>query len=279
MTQHRLTEETGPVDRLVGDVAARIERSLRTTLELFKYAAAVLRAVGRLARARRFPWEEFLRQAWFVVHVSMLPALLVTVPFGVVIALQIGSVAQEVGAGSYMGAANSLAVLRQAAPLVTALLLAGAAGSAICSDLGARKVREELDALEVMAINPVERLAVPRIAACTVVGVLLQSLVCFSGLITSYVFSVLINHASTGAYFASMSSLAGVSDFLLGAAKAAVFGAVTGVVACYKGSTARGGPSGVADAVNQTAVATFLLLFAINLAATQLFLMIAPQRV
>src|SRR3546814_6663172 len=100
-------------------------------------------------------------------------------PFGIILALQVGVLAQEVGAVSFTGAGNTLAVVRQASPMITALMLAGVAGSAICADLGARKIREELDALEVMGISIVDRLLVPRMLATVVVAVLPNGVVMF----------------------------------------------------------------------------------------------------
>ena len=96
---------------------------------------------------RRFSWEEFFLQAWFMTRVSLLPTILVAIPFGVISSVQVGAVAHQIGATSFIGAVNGIGVLRQGAPLVTSLMIAGAVGSAICADLGARTVREEIDAL------------------------------------------------------------------------------------------------------------------------------------
>src|SRR3546814_20998646 len=93
-------------------------------------------------------------------------------PFGIILALQVGVLAQEVGAVSFTGAGNTLAVVRQASPMITALMLAGVAGSAICADLGARKLRAELAALDVTGIPIVDRVLVPRILPTVVVSVL-----------------------------------------------------------------------------------------------------------
>ena len=87
------------------------------------------------------------------------------IPFGAVIALQLGNLTRQLGAQSFTGAASVLAVIREASPIVTALLIAGAGGSAICADLGARKIREEIDAMEVLGIDPIQRLVVPRVLA------------------------------------------------------------------------------------------------------------------
>ena len=77
---------------------------------------------------RRFPFEELLLQTWYTIRVCTLPALMVSIPFGVILALQVGVLAQQVGAVSFTGAGNTLAVVRQASPIITALMLSGVAG-------------------------------------------------------------------------------------------------------------------------------------------------------
>jgi len=231
-----------------------------------------------LARGR-FPWREFVLQAWFVTSVSLLPALLVAIPFGVIVAINVGSLAAQVGATSFVGAVNGLGVIREGAPVVTALLLAGAAGSAICSDLGARTIREEMDAMRVMGISPVRRLVVPRVAALVVVGVLLCAIVAMTGVVAGYLFNVYVQHGTAGSYLSSLTSFATAGDFVVAELKAGIFGFLSAIVAAHKGLHAKGGPKGVADAVNQSVVFTFLLLFSTNILLTQAYLLIAPPKV
>ncbi len=84
----------------------------------------------------RFSWNEFFLQAWFMIRVSLLPTVLVAIPFGIIVAVQVGAVAEQIGASSFTGAVNGIGILRQGAPLVTSLLMAGAVGSALCANLG-----------------------------------------------------------------------------------------------------------------------------------------------
>ncbi|MBB5075138.1 MlaE family ABC transporter permease [Nonomuraea endophytica] len=219
-----------------------------------------LRAVPR----RPFHWREFLQQAWFIVSVSALPTALVSIPFGAVLALQAGNLIRQFGAQSFTGATAVLGIVREASPVVTALMISGAAGSAICADLGARKIREEIDALEVLGIDPLHRLVVPRVAACAVVAPLLNGLVTTVGLIASYLFNVIAQGGSPGSYLQSFNALAELSDLWISAVKALVFGATAGMIACFKGLSAAGGPKGVGDAVNQTVVFAAMVLFAEN---------------
>jgi len=221
---------------------------------------ALLRAVPK----RPFHWREFLHQAWFIVSVSALPTALVAVPFGAVLALQSGNLIRQFGAQSFTGATAVLGIVREAAPVVTALMIAGAAGSAICADLGARRIREEIDAMQVLGIDPLHRLGVPRVAACTFVAPFLNGLVTTAGILASYLFNVVAQGGSPGSYLQSFSALARVSDIWTAEFKALVFGCAAGLIATYKGLTAEGGPKGVGDAVNQTVIITAMVLVAMN---------------
>lgn len=165
-----------------------ITGALRQTGRLFALAAEVVRAVFR----RPFQFREFVEQFWFVASVTILPAALVSIPFGAVIALQVGSLTEQLGAQSFTGGASVLAVVQQASPLIVALLIAGAGGSAICADLGSRRIREELDAMEVMGVSPVQRLVVPRVLAAMGVAVLLNGLVSVVGILGGYFFNVIM---------------------------------------------------------------------------------------
>ncbi|MEV0563719.1 ABC transporter permease [Dactylosporangium sp. NPDC050588] len=247
---------------------------LRQSGLFFAFCLDALRGLGR----RPFQVREFLQQAWFVSSVSILPAALVSVPFGAVIALQLGSLVRQLGAQSFTGAASVLAVVREAGPIVTALIIAGAGGSAICADLGARKIREELDAMEVLGIDPLHRLVAPRIAATMLVAVLLNGLVSVVGVSGGYLFNVVMQGGTPGAYLASFQALGQLPDLVVGEIKALCFGAVAALVASYKGMTARGGPKGVGDAVNHSVVITFMLLFALNFVITAVYFQIVPQK-
>lgn len=251
-------------------------------------AAAALRASGSFfgfcldglwALPRRpFQLRELIQQAWFVASVSILPTALVAIPFGAVISLQLGTLTRQLGAQSYTGAASVLSVVREAGPIVTALLIAGAGGSAICADLGARKIREELDAMQVLGIDPIQRLVVPRVIACMIVAVLLNGLVSVVGVAGGYFFNVVLQGGTPGAYLASFQALGQIQDLIAGELKALVFGLLAALIACYKGMTAKGGPKGVGDAVNQSVVISFMLLFAVNFVLTSIYFQIVPQK-
>lgn len=227
---------------------------------------------------RPFPFGEFVRVAWFIVSVSIVPVILVSIAFGATIALQVGNVSRQLGAQSQTGAAMVLAVVREAAPIATALLISGAGGSAMTADLGSRKVREELDAMEVLAVDPVHRLIVPRILAAVVVAVMLNGFVSVAGVGGGYVFNVLVQGGTPGAYIASFSLLAQPTDLYVALMKAGVFGLIAAMVASYFGMYCKGGPKGVGDAVNRAVVVTFLLIFVANFVMTAIYFALVPQK-
>lgn len=263
----------------LASVRTRSRRGVETGGQLVVLAAESVGAAASDIVRRRFSWTEFMLQAWFMTRVSLLPTILVAIPFGVIISVQIGAVASQVGATSFMGAVNGIGILRQAAPLVTSLMIAGAVGSAICSDLGARTVREEIDALKVMGISPVQRLVAPRVLASLVVALLLTVIVSMTAMLTAYVLNVGGGKVSAGAYLDSFVAFSQPTDLALAEFKALVFGFIATIVAAHKGLHATGGPKGVADAVNQAVVLSVILLALANVAITQAYVMLVPQGV
>jgi len=225
------------------------------------------------------PWRETVNQAWFIVSVTAIPALLVSIPFGVIVAVQVGSVIQQVGATSISGAAGGLGVIRQGAPIVAALLLGGAAGSAVATDLGARSIRDEVDALRVMGIDPVQRLVTPRLAAMLFVAPVLCMFIIFMGLGSGYLINVGFQSGTPGSYIASFASFASVADVAVAVIKTWLFGVVVILVACQRGLETKGGARGVADAVNAAVVVGVVSVFVLNLVITQIVSMIMPTKV
>jgi phospholipid/cholesterol/gamma-HCH transport system permease protein len=215
-----------------------------------------------------FAWREFVAQAWFVARVSLMPTVMLAVPYSVLVVFTFNILLLEFGAADFSGTTAAFATVTQIGPIVTVLVVAGAGATAMCADLGARTIRDELDALRVMGINPIQRLVVPRVLAATVVAVLLSSVVILVGLVGGFIFSVFVQHVTPGAYATGLTVLTRARDVLLALVKAALFGLSAGLVACYKGTSVGGGPAGVGNAVNETVVYTFMALFAINIVAT-----------
>lgn len=261
----RLPAATGPLSDLALQVGGLVAFSTRA-----------LAAVPRTVVRRRLSVREVVEQTAFLARVCSGPALLLMLPIGVLIAVSVGSLASRLGAGGYSGAVTAFVVVGQAAALVCALMLAGVGGSAICADLGSRTIREEIEALEVMGLDVVERLAVPRIIAATIVSVLLCALVTVAGVLTCLLYQVYVQHQSPGAFLSTFAQYGRLSDFVTAMLKSACFGLTSALISCFKGLHAKGGPSGVADAVNETVVLAFVVVFVVNTVMSQLYTVIVP---
>src|SRR6195952_2874325 len=152
-------------------------------------------------------WREFLLQSWFVARVSMLPTIMLAIPFTVLTVFTINVLLLEIGAADFSGSGAALGAVTQIGPVVTVLVIAGAGATAMCADLGARTIREELDALRVLGINPVQALVVPRVLAATLVSLMLASLVTLVGIVGSFFFAVYFQNVTPGAFAAGVTLL------------------------------------------------------------------------
>ncbi|MBO8149168.1 MlaE family ABC transporter permease [Rhodococcus erythropolis] len=216
----------------------------------------------------RFQVQEFLEQSWMIARVSIVPTVLVAVPFTVLVSFTLNILLREIGAADLSGAGAALGAVTQVGPVVTVLIVAGAGATAIAADLGSRTIREEIDAMEVLGIDPINRLVIPRVVASTVVALLLNGLVCVIGIAGGYAFSVSLQGVNPGAFVEGITLLTGLPEVALSMVKAALFGMLAGLVACYRGLSVRGGPKGVGEAVNETVVYAFMALFVVNTIVT-----------
>lgn len=226
----------------------------------------------------RFPLGETLAQAWFLLRVTAVPSVLMAVPFGVIVSAQVGNIVSELGADSMIGAAGGLGVIKQGAPMATAMLLGGAGAAAVAADLGARTIREEIDALRVMGVNPVRRLVVPRIAAMMLVAPVLTVVIIVVGIGSGFAVAVSALDVTPGSYWQSFGAFTTPLDVWVALVKAVIFGFLVVVIACQRGLEAGGGPRGVADGVNAAVVMSIAAAVVLNTVITQVVTMFFPVR-
>lgn len=226
----------------------------------------------------RFQVHETLGQAWFLIRVTAVPSVLMAIPFGVIVSAQVGNIVTQLGADSMIGAAGGLGVIKQGAPMATAMLLGGAGAAAIAADLGARTVREEVDAMRVMGVDPIQRLVVPRIVAMMLVAPLLNILIIFVGVTSGFAVAVTALDVTPGSYWQSFGSFTTPIDVWVSVIKATIFGFLVVVIACQRGLEAKGGPRGVADGVNAAVVMSIAAVVVLNTAITQVVTLFLPVR-
>ena len=235
-------------------------------------AAAQLLAPGLSWR------REFARQYIFAFRVTLIPATVVAFVIGFsTIGIQGGSVASAFGAIDRLSAVAPIAFLRELGPLLTSAIVAGTLGSTITAEIGARQIRQEIEALEILGINPVRNLVLPKVLALTLVMPVISLLALWAGIAGVLGAAVILYGSTPGAFFDSLLTLTTPIDLWGSTLKVLIFGWLIGVIASYKGLTVSRGPEGVGKAVNESVVASLVAIAMLSVVYTQLFLAFYPE--
>jgi phospholipid/cholesterol/gamma-HCH transport system permease protein len=262
--------------RHVGMIPTRTAATTGRGVQLF---ADVIRYVVADAIRMRLAVGDVFVQAWTLLKVTTIPALLMAVPIGAITTIVTSGLVNQLGATSLLGAAAGVGVIRQGAPLTAGLLMGAAAASTIAADFGARAIREELDAMRVMGVDPVRQLVVPRFLALLLIAPILCIFIVASGTASSFLMAVGASDVAPGSFWMSFGTFTKVVDVWFAIGKTVVFGAIVAIVSSLRGMEAKGGPRGVADAVNSSVVVNVVLIVFANLAITQLQSMFVPMEV
>jgi phospholipid/cholesterol/gamma-HCH transport system permease protein len=262
-------------------VRAAADRAFLPAKSLFEQVGDMMILTAKtVVSAIRPPYPyggEFIGQFLFALQLCWFPMMIsmVAVSFGAP-GLQAANFLSLFGALDRLGGFFVLASIREFAPLVTAVVVAGVAGTAITADLGARKIREELDALQVLGVDPIKNLVVPRFLALMLITGLLDVFAIIFGISGGVLAEVLYNEP-LGGFFATLFANASVTDLWGSVLKCTCFGAIIAIVCSYKGMTASGGAEGVGRAVNEAVVIAFMGVFAFNYVFTQTLLATHPE--
>ncbi len=262
-------------------VRSAAERAFLPTRGLLEELGDMMILTGRtITSALRPPYPyggEFVSQFLFALRLCWFPLLVSTVAICYAApGLQAANFLTIFGALDRLGGIFVLAAIREIGPAVTAIVLAGVAGTAITADLGARKIREELDALQVLGVDPVKNLVVPRFLALMLVTGLFNVYAILFGIFGG-ILAEMVSHQPLGPFWTTLFANASTTDLWGSALKTTIYGAIIAIVCCYKGMTASGGAEGVGRAVNQAVVVTFLAIFSFNYVYTQLLLATHPN--
>lgn len=280
---NRLQQAVTPAFLTVGRTASQASaipvRAVATTGRAVRLAVDVLRFSITDTLSLRLPVAEVLWQAWVLLKVTATPALLMAIPFGAMVTVVTSGLVAQVGATALLGAASGVGVVRQGAPITAGFLMGGAAASAIASDFGARAIREELDAMRVLGIDPVRRLVVPRFLALILVAPILCIAIIAAGTAAAFILSIAVNEVATGSFWMSFGTFAKMTDVWFAIAKSVVFAAIVAIISSLRGMEAKGGPRGVADGVNAAVVVNVVCIVFANLAITQIQTMFFPMAI
>src|SRR5688572_15974015 len=263
---------------MVRGLATRTYGSVRSLLQEFGDMGILTGKTVVAAVKPPYPYGgEFVYQFLFALRLCWFPMILASVAFTYgPSGIQAAGFLNLFGAIDRLGGLFVLAVIREFAPLVCAVVMAGVAGTAITADLGARKIREELDALMVLGVDPIKSLVVPRFLSLMMLTGLFDIYALIFGTFGG-VLATIVNDAPVGGFFATYFTNATTTELWGSLLKTLLFGGIIAIVCCYKGLTASGGPEGVGRAVNQAVVIAFLGIGAMNYVFTQTLLATNPE--
>ncbi len=216
----------------------------------------------------------FFLQCEFIGVGSLFIVLLTGIFTGLVFALQSSFAFAKFNAESLVGATVVISLCRELAPVLTALMVTGRAGSAIATELGTMRVSEQIDALETMAVSPVQYLVVPRVFAMTLMMPMLTMLFNFVGFLGAYIVSVFQSGINEGTFMGRIHQIVEFSDLAGGLFKSAIFGFAIALIACHRGMNASGGSRGVGLAATGTVVTGSVTILILDYLLTSILLML-----
>jgi phospholipid/cholesterol/gamma-HCH transport system permease protein len=223
-------------------------------------------------RLLRGPWflHTTLDQVWTTASRCLGPVVAVTLPFGMVIALQGLEIFALFGAERLLASLVSVAVIRELSPVLASVLIAAQGGSSCAAELGAMRIKEELDATEVMAVDGLNYHVLPRVLALTITCPMLNIAGSFAGLFGGWFTAVVVKGERSGIFLDNLWALSSPWDLAGGVFKTTIFGAIIGLIASWHGYYATGGAAGVGRAVNDTVVHSVLVFIFFNYLLTSL---------
>ena len=202
----------------------------------------------------------FAERIHFVGYRSLLIILLTGAFTGMVLGLQIFLTLSRFGSEAFLGPAVALSLIRELGPVLAALMVTGRAGSALTAEIGIMRITEQIDALTVMALNPMRYLVVPSLLAGLVTFPLMTALFDVIGIFGGYLVGVKLLGLSAGTYFGEMRTFVAMDDIMTGFWKSVSFGVVVTWVCTYKGFHVGHGAEGVARATTQAVVLASVLI-------------------
>jgi phospholipid/cholesterol/gamma-HCH transport system permease protein len=251
------------------------EKTLATTAEASNFLTNVadvtlfIRSILKETFTRNFEFKEFLRQC-FQIGYKSLPLISITgAIMGIVLTIQSRPVLVDFGAVNALPGMVAVSLIREMGPVITALICAGKIGSGMGAELGSMKVSEQIDAMEVSSTNPMRFLVVTRVLAATLMIPLLILYADALGIIGSWAGANIKGNVSFVLFFSQAFSHIDFTDFIPAVIKSFFFGAVIGLVGCYKGYNAGRGTESVGIAANSAVVLASLLVIIVDVIAVQ----------
>ncbi len=230
-------------------------------------ALAALPLVVIQGRTRRETVMQF-----YLMGIKSLPVITVVAVFtGMILSLQTGLELRRFNQEVYIGSAVMVSMLREMGPFMTGLILAACVGSSIAAQLGTMVVNDEVAALEIMSIDPVRYLMVPRLAAMMLITPMMSFYTCMMGMIGGGIVGATQLNVAWSQYVTNALDFARNKDLYVGLLKALLFGMIITTVACYEGFTTTQGALGVGFSTRRAVISAFLCILVVGYFVTRLF--------
>jgi phospholipid/cholesterol/gamma-HCH transport system permease protein len=247
------------------------QRSLNIVIEAGGMMIFLLEGLG-LALVPPFRPRRLLEEIYQIGVKSTLIVMLTGAFTGMVMALQGYYTLKQYGSEGALGSAVALSLIREMGPVLTGIMVSARAGSAVTAEIGIMRITEQLDALDTMAVNPIQYVVMPKLLAGVIAVPLLTAIFDVVGILGGYLVGVVLLGVSSGSYFAGMIRSVVPLDIYGGIVKSLVFGLTIILVACYKGYYTQHGAEGVSKATNQTVVLSAVLILAWDYILTSFFM-------
>lgn len=228
-------------------------------------------------RRPRGYWGSVLDETFGMLKLSGAPALLTVGAFGLLLSELAINILLLIGAPNRLGTYFLMVTIREFSPFLTGMVVAGIIGTSITADLGARRIREELSALEALGMDPLRLLVLPRMIALVIISAIVNIISIFIGIIAGLIGVVTYGNTSSGVYLANLLTNITSMELIGTMSKVTLFALLIGVVCSHKGLTAQGGPEGVGRAVNEAVVLCFVGIWIINYVLTSIMLGLNPD--
>jgi phospholipid/cholesterol/gamma-HCH transport system permease protein len=262
-----------------------VARVGETVTNILAYLGGLASLAGRSAycvfvapfKGRHLRWQAAISQAT-QVGVRALPILsLITFFIGLILALQSAYELRKFGALSYVASAVAVSLTRELGPLITAILVIGRSGSAFAAEIGTMRVTEEIDALETMAIEPVDYLVAPKFVAMIVMMPCLTILANTMGILGGSLFGVAQADFTWVRYMQSSLDSLFLRDVMTGLIKSVMFGITITAVGCYEGLSTGGGAEEIGRSTTKSVVISIFLVILVDLIFTALFFFVSKR--
>ena len=216
--------------------------------------------------------HETIVNARKVAYQCFIPVVAILFPTGMISALMGLKIMALFGTERMLSSLLAQGIVKEMAPSLAGIMIAAQAGSAIAGEIGTMRVKEEVDALGVMSINPIQYLVIPRLIALAFVCPLISVIATASGMLGGFMVAVFVKDQNMGVFIANLLNFITLGDIWAGLLKSSVFGVAVGLIACYYGYNVKGGAVGVGKAANNTVVYSIVAVAILNYMMTSILM-------